>query len=93
MPQAVAVWCEAEGHDVTLVCHTGFEDLLEELPKDIDLAFIGAFSEGALLAYALTVRLLSQTSSPSKSTRTRPPASSSPRRYARQRPSFARSGA
>jgi hypothetical protein len=54
MPQAVAVWCEAEGHEVTLVCYTGLEDLGDELPTDIDLAFIGAFSEGALLAYALS---------------------------------------
>ena len=32
MPQVVAAWCEAEGHDVTLVCYTGLENLVEELP-------------------------------------------------------------
>ena len=32
MPQVIGVWCEQEGHDVTLVCYTGLEDLLEELP-------------------------------------------------------------
>src|SRR5207237_4616213 len=32
MPQAVAVWCEAEGHDVTLVCYTGFDHIRAELP-------------------------------------------------------------
>src|SRR6059036_2797891 len=54
MPQVVGVWCEAEGHDVTFICYTGFEDLVEELPTDVDLVFIGAFSEAALLAYSLS---------------------------------------
>jgi hypothetical protein len=54
MPQVVGVWCEAEGHQVTYVCYTGFEDLVEELPEDVDLVFIGAFSEAALLAYSLS---------------------------------------
>ncbi|HZM01026.1 MAG TPA: radical SAM protein [Planctomycetota bacterium] len=54
MPQVVGVWCEAEGHDVTLVCYTGLENLVEELPEGIDLAFIGAFTESALLAYSLS---------------------------------------
>jgi hypothetical protein len=54
MPQAVAVWCEAEGHDVRLVCYTGFENLLDELSRDVDLVFIGAFTQAALLAYALS---------------------------------------
>jgi len=60
MPQVVGVWCEAEGHDVTLVCYTGREALVEELPANIDLAFIGAFSESALLAYALSNLLRSR---------------------------------
>src|SRR5438067_9883534 len=54
MPQVVGVWCEAEGHDVTFVCYTGFEDLVRELPADVDLVFIGAFTEAALLAYSLS---------------------------------------
>ena len=54
MPQVVGVWCEAEGHQVTYVCYTGFEDLVEELPENVDLVFIGAFSEAALLAYSLS---------------------------------------
>src|SRR3989442_5057527 len=54
MPQVVGVWCEAEGHDVTFICYTGFEDLVEDLPTDVDLVFIGAFSEAALLAYSLS---------------------------------------
>ena len=54
MPQVVAVWCEQAGHDVTLVCYTGFEDLHAELPHDIDVVFISAFSQSAQLAYALS---------------------------------------
>src|SRR5437016_768417 len=53
MPQVIGVWCEAEGHEVTQVCYTGFEDLVAELPTNVDLVFIGAFTEAALLAYAL----------------------------------------
>jgi hypothetical protein len=54
MPQVIAVWCEQEGHNVTLVCYTGRENLIEELPENVDLVFIGAFTEAAQLAYALS---------------------------------------
>jgi hypothetical protein len=54
MPQVLAVWCEQEGHDVTLVCYTGLEDLVGDLPQDLDLLFIGAFTQSAQLAYALS---------------------------------------
>jgi hypothetical protein len=54
MPQIISLWCEQEGHDVTFVCYTGFENLLEELPDNVDLVFIGAFTEAAQLAYALS---------------------------------------
>jgi len=54
MPQVIAVWCEQEGHDVTLVCYTGFENLVNDLPDNVDLVFIGAFTEAAQLAYALS---------------------------------------
>jgi hypothetical protein len=54
MPQVLAVWCEEEGHEVRLVCYTGFEDLSAELPRDIDILFIGAFSQAAQLAYAIS---------------------------------------
>lgn len=60
MPQVVGGWCEAQGHDVTLVCYTGFENLLEELPPELDLAFIGAFTEAAQLSYALSKLLQSR---------------------------------
>jgi hypothetical protein len=54
MPQIIALWCEAEGHEVSFVCYTGFEDLREELPDKVDLVFIGAFTQAAQLAYALS---------------------------------------
>ena len=54
MPQVVGVWCEEEGHRVTFVTYTGFEDLLDELPTDVDIVFIGAFTESAQTAYAIS---------------------------------------
>ena len=54
MPQVVAVWCEQLGHDVRYVCYTGFEDLSAALPADTDFLFVGAFSESAQLAYAIS---------------------------------------
>jgi hypothetical protein len=54
MPQVIAAWCEEEGHDVTFICYTGFENLVEELPDRVDLVFIGAFTEAGQLAYALS---------------------------------------
>jgi hypothetical protein len=60
MPQVVGVWCEEEGHDVTYICYTGAEDLLSELPQNADLVFIGAFTESAQTAYALSNLLQSR---------------------------------
>lgn len=54
MPQAIAVWCEEDGHDVSFVCYTGFENLLAALPSQMDVLFIGAFTQAAQLAYALS---------------------------------------
>jgi hypothetical protein len=54
MPQVIGVWCKEEGHEVAFVCYTGFEDLLTELPDDVDVVFIGAFTEAAHTAYALS---------------------------------------
>ncbi|MFQ5890891.1 MAG: B12-binding domain-containing radical SAM protein [Gemmatimonadota bacterium] len=54
MPQAIAVWCEKAGHEVRYVCFTGFENLLEDLPREMDILFIGAFTQAAQLAYALS---------------------------------------
>src|SRR5918995_5493273 len=54
MPQVVGVWCEREGHQVQVVCYTGMEELLTVLPPDLDLVFVGAFTQSAQLAYALS---------------------------------------
>ena len=54
MPQAVAVWCEEEGHDVFFGFYNGYENMIEELPDDLDLVFIGAFTHSAQLVYALS---------------------------------------
>src|SRR5688500_18218618 len=59
-PQAVGVWCRQQGHDVTLVCYTGPDDLLRALPPDTALVFIGAFTEAAQTAYALSNLFRSQ---------------------------------
>src|SRR2546426_541884 len=40
MPQVLGVWCEEEGHDVTFACYTGFENLIDELPDNVDVVFI-----------------------------------------------------
>ncbi len=54
MPQVVATWCEEQGHDVTLVTYTGRENLIKELPAEVDFVFISSFTEAALLSYALS---------------------------------------
>ncbi len=60
IPQAIASWCEEEGHDVTFVCYTGVGDLFAELPDHLDLVFMAAFTQSAQFAYALSHRLRSQ---------------------------------
>jgi hypothetical protein len=54
MPTVIATWCEQAGHRVNFICFTGFEDLRKELPEEADLVFIGAFTQAAYLAYALS---------------------------------------
>lgn len=54
MPQVIATWCEQEGHDVTLVCYTGFENLTQEVQENVDIVFIGAFTQAAQQSYALS---------------------------------------
>ncbi len=60
MPQVIGVWCEEKGHNVTYVCYTGKEDLIKELPQNADIIFIGAFTESAQTAYALSNLLRSR---------------------------------
>jgi hypothetical protein len=54
MPQVVGVWCEEAGHDVRFICYTGVEDLEKEIAARSDIVFIGAFTQAALLAYAIS---------------------------------------
>ncbi len=54
MPQVIAHWCEQDGHQVHYMCYTGSNNVLEELPGEADLAFIGAFTRSAQLAYAVS---------------------------------------
>ncbi|MCW3118856.1 MAG: radical protein [Chitinophagaceae bacterium] len=60
MPQVIATWCEQLGHDVTMICYTGREDLSKELPKGVDLVFISSFTQAALLSYSLSNYFRSQ---------------------------------
>ncbi len=54
MPQVVATWCEQDGHDVTFICYTGRESIADEMPENIDLVFISAFTQAAQLSYAIS---------------------------------------
>jgi hypothetical protein len=54
MPQVIAVWCKEEGHQVHIAYYSGPELLAGGLPEELDLVFINAFSQAALLAYAFS---------------------------------------
>lgn len=54
MPQVVGVWCKEEGHQVHMAYYSGPELLAGGLPEDLDLVFINAFSQAAMLAYAFS---------------------------------------
>ena len=54
MPQVLAVWCEEAGHEVHYACYTGGGNPADLLPGDLDVVFIGAFTQAAQLAYALS---------------------------------------
>jgi hypothetical protein len=54
MPQVVGVWGEEAGHDVHIAYKSGPAMLAGGLPDDLDLVFINAFSQAAMLAYALS---------------------------------------
>lgn len=54
MPQFLAVWLEELGHRVHYTAYTGFENLYEELPDDIDVLFISTFTQTAFTAYSIS---------------------------------------
>ena len=60
MPQVVAVWCEQEGHEVHMAYYSGAELVAGALPEELDLVFITAFSQAALLAYAMSASYRAQ---------------------------------
>ncbi|MCH8330617.1 MAG: radical SAM protein, partial [Bacteroidetes bacterium] len=57
MPQVIGAWCEKDGHEVTLITYTGMEKLDKEIPTNVDIVFISAFSQAAQLGYALSNHL------------------------------------
>lgn len=60
MPQVIAVWSEELGHDVTFVSYTGRENLEAEIPRDLDILFVSAFTHAAQLGYAISNRFRHQ---------------------------------
>lgn len=54
MPQAIAVWAEELGCEVHYATYTGVEDLSRELPADLSVLFISAFTPAAYLAYGIS---------------------------------------
>jgi hypothetical protein len=56
MPQVVAVWCQEAGHQVHYAYYSGHERFAGGIPDDVDVVFIHAFSQAALVAYAMSAR-------------------------------------
>ena len=54
MPQVIGVWCEQEGHDVQPGVLYRARESARRAPADLDVLFIGAFTQSAQLAYALS---------------------------------------
>lgn len=54
MPQVIAKWSEDAGHDVDYFIFTGLEDLARDVPQNVDIVFINAFTQSAIQAYALS---------------------------------------
>ena len=56
MTQVVAVWCEDQGHRVSIAYYSGWQLLAGGLPDDLDVVFFNSFSQTALVAYAMSAR-------------------------------------
>lgn len=54
MAQVAGVWCEEEGHNVHIAYYSGTTLLSGGLPESVDILFVNAFSQNALLAYAFS---------------------------------------
>ena len=59
MAQVVAVWCEEQGHRVSMAYYSGWELLAGGLPDDLDVVFFNSFSQTALVACAMSARFRS----------------------------------
>ena len=57
MPQAVAVWCRALGHDVHYATYWGQADPLSLVPDDAQVVFVLSFTQSSALAYGLATAL------------------------------------
>ena len=53
MPQAIAVWSRALGHETFYATYYGVGDPRRRLPDDLDVVFIAAYTQVSGLAYAL----------------------------------------
>ncbi|MDX1672966.1 MAG: radical SAM protein [Balneolaceae bacterium] len=54
MPQVLAVWLEKAGHEVHLTHYSGYKNLYDDVPEDLDMIFFSAFTTSACVAYALS---------------------------------------
>jgi radical SAM superfamily enzyme YgiQ (UPF0313 family) len=52
-PQAIAVWCRQLGHRTFYAAYYGVGDPKRSLPDDLDVVFIGVYTQASALAYAL----------------------------------------
>lgn len=59
MPQAIGAWCARDGHEVGVAYYSGSQPLAGHLPESPHVVFIGAFTQSALLAYALSAQFRS----------------------------------
>src|SRR5215210_1619096 len=57
MTQVVAVWCEDQGHRVSMAYYSGSDLLAGGLPDDLEVVFFNSFSQTALVAYAMSAKL------------------------------------
>ena len=52
MPQAVAAWCRALGHEVHYATYWG-RPIRSLIPDRADVVFVGSYTQSSALAYAL----------------------------------------
>jgi radical SAM superfamily enzyme YgiQ (UPF0313 family) len=60
MPQVIGAWCRQMGHRVDYVLYGGLTNLMKQIPDDLDMVFINAFTFTAQLAYSISSMLRSR---------------------------------